>query len=217
MLFIPLTGSIGESSVREGWYSLDAEGKHWAQDGSSFSSPVFIEEKTQDTDWWERTALDQNRNKIHDSLEDETGLVWIGLSFSSEVSDYHLTQIELLGLNIVDVIEAVDAVLLGQISVEYIEKLLLIDDLVMVEEYGSVVFWGDVQTQAVKARSNSIYPNGAWDLGVSGEGVVVAMVDTGVDNEHPGLNQKFVAGYDAVCYLHTDPSCVAAGIWSKRN
>ena len=216
MLFIPLTGSIGESSVREGWYSLDAEGKHWAQDGSSFSSPVFIEEKTQDTDWWERTALDQNRNKIHDSLEDETGLVWIGLSFSSEVSDYHLTQIELLGLNIVDVIEAVDAVLLGQISVEYIEKLLLINDLVMVEEYGSVVFWGDVQTQAVKARSNSIYPNGAWDLGVSGEGVVVAMVDTGVDNEHPGLNQKFVAGYDAVCYLHTDPSCVAAGLGARE-
>ena len=159
MLFIPLTGSIGEPNTREGWYSLDASGKHWAQDGSSFSSPVFVEQ-THKILIGGKGLLDQNRNKIHDSLEDETGLVWIGLSFSSEVSDYHLSQIELLGLNVVDVIDAVDAVLLGQISVEYIEKLLLIDDLVMVEEYGSVVFWGDVQTQAVKARSNSIYPNG---------------------------------------------------------
>ena len=58
MLFIPLTGSIGEPNAREGWYSLDASGKHWAQDGSSFSSPVFIEQTSQDTDWWERTALD---------------------------------------------------------------------------------------------------------------------------------------------------------------
>lgn len=37
------------------------------------------------------------------------------------------------------------------------------------------------------------------------------MVDTGVDNEHPGLNEKFVAGYDAVCYVHTDPTCILAG------
>jgi subtilisin family serine protease len=82
-----------------------------------------------------------------------------------------------------------------------------LDGVVMVERYGEVVFWGDVQTQAVKARNSSLYP-GAWEFGVSGEGVVIAMVDTGVDNEHPGLNQKWVAGYDAVCYLHTDPTCV---------
>jgi hypothetical protein len=37
------------------------------------------------------------------------------------------------------------------------------------------------------------------------------MVDTGVDNEHPGLLGKFVAGYDAVCYNPSDPICVAAG------
>ena len=38
------------------------------------------------------------------------------------------------------------------------------------------------------------------------------MTDTGVDNEHPGLSGKFVAGYDAVCYMHTDfHSCALAG------
>ena len=52
---------------------------------------------------------------------------------------------------------------------------------------------------------------GAWDLGYTGADVNIAMVDTGVDNEHPGLNQKFIAGYDAVCYVHTDPLCTAGG------
>ena len=42
------------------------------------------------------------------------------------------------------------------------------------------------------------------------------MVDTCVDNEHPGLDGKFVAGYDAVCYLHTDPTCVAAGLGARE-
>ena len=52
---------------------------------------------------------------------------------------------------------------------------------------------------------------GAWDLGVSGHGVNIALTDTGVDNEHPGLSGKFVAGYDAVCYVHSDFQCILAG------
>ena len=111
-----------------------------------------------------------------------------------------------------DVIESVNAVLVGQVDVLTLPfNLAELDDVVMVERYGNVVLYGDVQTPAVKARNSTAYPVGAWDLGVSGADVNIAMVDTGVDNEHPGLNQKFIAGYDAVCYLHTDPSCTAGG------
>ena len=216
MLLMPLTGSIGEINHRDGWYSLDSSGTHWARDGANFHTPSQQIETAEESPWWERTELDSNRNRIHDSLEAKTGLVWVGVSFSEDISDNHITQLQNLGLNPVDIIEAVDAILLGQISTEYFSQILMIDDVVMIEEYGSVVLWGDVQTQAVKARSNSVYPNGAWDLGVSGEGIVVAMVDTGVDNEHPGLNQKFVAGYDAVCYLHTDPTCAISGFGSRE-
>ena len=82
----------------------------------------------------------------------------------------------------------------------------------MVERYGNIVLYGDIQTPAVKARNSSFYPMGAWDLGFTGKDVNIAMVDTGVDNEHPGLNEKFIAGYDAVCYLHSDPTCTAGGV-----
>ena len=160
--------------------------------------------------WWDRSSLDLDRNKIHDSLQTLTIPTGIGLSYSTDVTDAHLNELSALGMNVVDVIESVDAVLLGVVNTSFIYQLADLQDVVMVERYGEIHLYGDIQTPAVKAKTSSLYP-GAWDLGVSGDGVVIAMVDTGVDNEHPGLNEKFVAGYDAVCFVHSDPACIASG------
>jgi subtilisin family serine protease len=160
--------------------------------------------------WWERSALDLDRNKVHDSLQESHFITGIGLSYGTDVNQEHLAQLDEMGLIVVDVIESVDAVLLGMLNTSLVADLAELDDVVMVERYGDIHLYGDIQTPAVKARNSTLYP-GAWDLGVSGDGVVIAMVDTGVDNEHPGLNEKFVAGYDAVCFVHSDPTCVLAG------
>ena len=160
--------------------------------------------------WWERSALDQDGNSIHDSLQNSDFITGIGLSYGTEVNDAHLADLNEMGLEVVDIIESVDAVLLGMINTSMVESLAQLEDVVMVERYGEIHLYGDIQTPAVKARNSTLYP-GAWDLGVSGDGVVIAMVDTGVDNEHPGLSEKFVAGYDAVCFVHSDPTCVLAG------
>ena len=160
--------------------------------------------------WWERSALDQDRNKVHDSLQESHFTAGIGLSYGVDVSDAHIAELNELGLEVVDIIESVDAVLLGLVNTSMVGILAQLDDVVMVERYGQIHLYGDIQTPAVKARNSTLYP-GAWDLGVTGDGVVIAMVDTGVDNEHPGLSEKFVAGYDAVCFVHTDPTCVLAG------
>ena len=160
--------------------------------------------------WWERSALDQDRNKVHDSLQESHFITGIGISYGADVNQGHLAQLEQMGLRVVDVIESVDAVLLGMLNTSIVGELAALDDVVMVERYGEIHLYGDIQTPAVKARNSTLYP-GAWDLGVSGDGVVIAMVDTGVDNEHPGLSEKFVAGYDAVCFVHSDPTCVLAG------
>ena len=160
--------------------------------------------------WGERAALDQDRNKGQDSLPESHFIAGIGLSYGVDVSDSHIAALNELGLEVVDIIESVDAVLLGLVNTSMVEILAQLDDVVMVERYGQIHLYGDIQTPAVKARNSTLYP-GAWDLGVTGDGVVIAMVDTGVDNEHPGLSEKFVAGYDAVCFVHTDPTCVLAG------
>jgi len=207
----PVTGSltVGDFDGRNEWSSVDNEGLQWIHSGQTFevpqqTPPQWVDD---DTPWWERTVLDQNRNEIHDSLESMVGVTGIGLVYDTDVTVTHLNALEELGLNVVDVLEAVNGVLLGQVNTSLAPTLSALDGVVLVEQYGNVIFYGDVQTLTVKARNSSFYPMGAWDLGVSGAGVNIAMVDTGVDNEHPGLSEKFVAGYDAVCYLHSDPSC----------
>ncbi|MBT3440734.1 MAG: S8 family serine peptidase [Euryarchaeota archaeon] len=215
LLMGPVTGSLTASNdvERSSWASVDSEGIQWIQSGQTFeipeqTSPDWVDDNTP---WWERTSLDLDRNGIHDSIESRIGVTGTALVYQTDVTDVHLAALASLGLNVVDVIEAVDGVLLGQVNTTLAPTLAALDDVVMVEEYGNVIFYGDVQTPAVKASNSSFYPIGAWDLGVSGAGVNIAMVDTGVDNEHPGLSEKFVAGYDAVCYTPSDPICIAAG------
>ena len=139
------------------------------------------------------------------------GPVNVGLSFTRAVTESDRQILLSMGFEIRQELPVVDAVLLGAIDPKDAWELSQIDGVAMVERYGSLVFYGDVQTPAVKASNSSDYPVGAWDLGLSGSGINIAMVDTGVDNEHPGLVGKFVAGYDAVCYVHSDPQCILAG------
>ena len=214
LLMGPVTGSLVVKSEPTGWEAVDRDGFQWMPAGYSLEVPEQAEAAwlNDNTPWWERTALDQNRNAIHDSLETYTGTTGIGLSYGVEVDDTHLAALAGMNLTVVDVIESVDAVLLGQVDASLAVQLASLDDVVMVERYGNIVLYGDIQTPAVKARNSSFYPVGAWDLGFTGKDVNIAMVDTGVDNEHPGLNEKFIAGYDAVCYLHTDPTCTAGGV-----
>ncbi len=211
LLMGPLTGSLTtqQDSNLSDWVAVDEQQIQWMSKSSTLQIPQQISPQWIDdeTSWWERTILDQDRNEIHDSLESMMGVTGIALVYETDVTAIHLNALEELGLTAVDVIEAVDGVLLGQVNTSLAPTLAALDGVVMVERYGKVIFYGDIQTPSVKASNSSFYPIGAWDLGVSGAGINIAMVDTGVDNEHPGLSEKFVAGYDAVCYLTTDPTC----------
>ena len=194
----PLTGSIGNE--------IHADDK-W-----SHAIPDMTPVIHQEVDWWDRTTMDSNRNGIFDSLETLDEPVGIGLSYGRDVTDSDVAHLESLGYQITDVIEAVDAVLLGVINSTDVWDLSQIEGVVMVERYGQVILWGDVQTPNILAEQSEEYPHTAWNHSpMKGAGVNIAMVDTGTDNEHPGLKDKFVAGYDAVCFVHTDPECILAG------
>ena len=198
LFLAPLTGSIGHDSGFDSQWSTSIPDM----------TPVIQEE----IDWWERTTMDSNRNGIHDSLETLEQPVGIGLSYSRDVTDSDVELLESMGYDITDVIEAVDAVLLGVINSSDIWELSQIDGVVMVERYGQVILWGDIQTPNILAEQSEVYPHTAWNhTPMRGAGINIAMVDTGTDNEHPGLKDKFVAGYDAVCFVHTDPECILAG------
>ena len=212
LLISPLSGSIAASSSNISESPTNFNGSQMIEPGHSAAVPpqadIWWDSQVE---WWEVSSLDEDRNGIHDSIQSATGPVNIGLSFSREVSDEDRRALESMGLDINLELPIVDAILLGDIDASQVGGLSELEGVVMVERYGSLVFYGDVQTPAVKASNSSEYPLGAWDLGLSGKGINIAMVDTGVDNEHPGLIGKFVAGFDAVCYLHSDPQCILAG------
>ncbi len=208
-MVLPLVGSIqppSEDAFSEGSYPQIIVIGDTAVIPAQIAMPMFGE-----LPWWEYTTLDSNRNRIHDSLETATGPVNVGLSYDHTPTLADEARVQALGHTVNQLLHSVDALLIGTVNASDVWALAQLDGVVMVERYGILTFYGDIQTPAVKARNSSFYPVGAWDLGVTGEGVNIALTDTGVDEEHPGLVGKFVAGYDAVCYLHTDPTCFLAG------
>ena len=208
VLTLPLVGTI-TPPVDDGFEALD--GAQLIHDDWTTEIPVHQPLIWNTAPWWTWTSMDQDRNGIHDSLQSAIGTVWVGLSYDHTPTIEDENRLTELGYTPKMVIPAVDAILIGAVDALNVTQLSQIDGVVMVERYGSVVFYGDIQTLAVKARNSTEYPESAWQLGVSGKGVNIALTDTGVDSEHPGLEGKHVAGYDAVCFVHSDPACYLSG------
>ena len=207
-LLVPLAGSVAPPHLSE----IDREGLQLIGQDHQTTPPVQAAVSWTDPGpWWTWTSLDSDRNGIHDSLQTASGPVNVGLSYAGKITDSNRFDIALSGHDIHLELLSVNALLIGDVDASEVYALSQLEGVVMVERYGSLVFYGDVQTPAVKARNSTEYPVGAWDLGVSGHGVNIALTDTGVDNEHPGLSEKFVAGYDAVCFVHSDPQCILSG------
>ncbi len=207
-LLAPLAGSVAPPHLSE----IDSEGLQLMGQYQQTTTPVQTAVSWANPGpWWTWTSLDSDRNSIHDSLQTASGPVNVGLSYDGRITDSNRFDLALAGHDIHLELLSVDALLIGDVDASEVYALSQLEGVVMVERYGSLVFYGDVQTPAVKARNSTEYPVGAWDLGVSGHGVNIALTDTGVDNEHPGLSGKFVAGYDAVCFVHSDPQCILSG------
>ena len=208
LLLVPLAGSVAPIQIS----TLGEDGLQLIDVGQQTTAPVQAPVSwASPGPWWTWTSLDSDRNGIHDSLQTASGPVNVGLSYDGRVTDSNRLELARMGHEIHLELPSVNAVLIGDVDASDVHALSQLEGVVMVERYGSLVFYGDIQTPAVKASNSTEYPVGAWDLGVSGHGVNIALTDTGVDNEHPGLSGKFVAGYDAVCYMHTDPQCLLAG------
>ena len=158
--------------------------------------------------WWESTSRDLNRNKIVDWLENIEDEYAIGVIYEDQPTTEDLDLLEEIGVSVKVSVDLVNGLLLGTVNSELFETISNFPGVLMIEPYGKVIFYGDVQTPAIKASNSSVYSVGAWDLGFTGKGVNIAVVDTGIDNEHPGLDGKYIAGYDAVC--SDDALCVAS-------
>ena len=163
------------------------------------AAPEARDEAREAAPWWRTTPRDGNRDGLVDWLEAQRAPLPVGLSYTRPVTAADRAALAVLGHPKPLVLSTIDAVVLGPVEPTQLRRLAALPGVVLVEPLGRVVLYGDVQTPAIKARNSSTYPVGAWELGVTGHGVNIAVVDTGIDDGHPGLAGKFVAGYDAMC------------------
>ncbi|MGY8670848.1 MAG: S8 family peptidase, partial [Candidatus Poseidoniales archaeon] len=113
------------------------------------------------------------------------------------------------------VFDSVDSISLDHVPVSALIEIWSMEQVVVVEMQNVMVPSMETAAKAVRARDSDDYSGSLHDRGYDGSGVVIAVLDSGVDNEHRSLNdfddkedepdldsssysdQKWLAGYDA--------------------
>ena len=109
----------------------------------------------------------------------------------------------------------IDSVAIDKVPVSALMDLYSLYGVVVIEMQNLMIPFNDVAAKASRARPSDVYSATAYERDYIGEGIVIAVLDTGVDNEHESLNDfddesdepdedplsyndhKWVAGYDA--------------------
>ena len=171
----------------------------------SYSSLV----ESKDAEWWEDTKMDMNKNRMHDMLDIalEQGKYVFDGKISVLVDFDHMPTQEDEQLLIDEV--GFDPswrfhhipIISGTVETELLDELLEVKGVVF------LTLNGEVQI----ALDNAIgihHVDTVWDFGYTGEGITIAIIDTGIDPLHVGLNDfdddattadpKVIGFYDAL-------------------
>ena len=164
--------------------------------------------------WWVDFATDQDSNGMEDSLQymidgqkeshsatailgDDgrmTTAIIVGYSWHPGATDLaNLKQIliehgwEEEGSWFFPV-EYIDSVVIDHVPVSSLIQIWQLDGVVMIEEQDKIISYLSVATRGSKVRSSDVYDETLRDFGYDGSGVVIAVLDSGVDNEHFSLD-----------------------------
>jgi subtilisin family serine protease len=167
-------------------------------------------------EWWKNYIKDKNKNGIDDILDNEISLSSrnkfdIIVNYNHHPNQADIQKIKDLNLEMEYITKYIDSIFINDCSISDINKISQLNGVIMVEKEDEYEISSDVSVRAIKARESSIYdPNTVWGQGsqnwASGNGINIAILDTGVNNNHPSINGKYVAGYNAIADQETDPS-----------
>ena len=165
-----------------------------------FPMSSAIDEKTT----FDVTFFDKNADGVDDRMDHLVAKgedVAVIMMFSTATSNKHVNEIRELGLEVTHVYKYIDAIRIDSVPSEKLRDLTLVSDLKLVEWQVPVYPMLDTAVKAVKVRDSDEYSPVVWDKGLYGEGINVAVLDTGVDNEHETFGvyadqgvRRFIAG-----------------------
>jgi serine protease AprX len=150
--------------------------------------------------WWLSWSRDLNFNKIDDLIEEEiekSDYVNIFVDYSDSITKYDKDRLLSLNLTISYEAKYINSLSLMNVSASLIPVISNFPHVVMIEIQPKIELNLDISSQVIKTSYSYLYsPNTTWDLGYTGRDIVVAVLDTGVDDEHEFLVGKFIAGFD---------------------
>jgi subtilisin family serine protease len=155
------------------------------------------------SEWWENWSRDKNRNKIDDLIDEQikntpgSDRIPIHISYNHKPDDEDVKRLSKFDLNITYVAKYINVINVEDVRLIDIGDITIQKDVVMVSQQPKLKHMLDIATPAVKARSSSVYsPETAWQLGYTGLDINIAILDSGVDDEHESLEGKYVAGIE---------------------
>ena len=151
--------------------------------------------------WWKTWSYDTNHNRVDDRVEekleaDPTARIPIFVDYVHPPGMKEQERIENLGFKVSYIAKSVDTIFVESVLPSEVPRFLELPGVVMVELNPPIHRQLDISCPATKSRPSVYYSDNAWDLGYTGDGIVIAVLDTGVDDQHESLNGKFVAGVD---------------------
>jgi len=164
---------------------------------------------------FEKGFFDKNGDGIDDRMNHlikENEDVAVIVVLHKYPSEKHINQINDIGLKVDHVYKYIDAIRIDQVPANKINDLKNIDDVKIVEWQAPVYKFLDTAVRAIKVQGSDEYSPVVWDKGLYGEGINVAVLDTGVDNEHETFGifegqdvRRFIAG------MNCDGGCPTDG------
>ncbi|MDG1559245.1 MAG: S8 family serine peptidase, partial [Candidatus Poseidoniaceae archaeon] len=198
----------------------------------SSEAPMWWQSYGPDLDW---NGMDDRLQRVLAGAESDSPTAILandGRATVAIVVDYawHPTESEIETLRVIldahgwvgeeggawfQVLDDIDSIALDKVPVSALMDIYASYGVVVIEMQNVMIPMNDIAAKAARSRPSEVYAETAYERDYIGEGVVVAVLDTGVDNEHESLNdfddmddepdqdatsyddQKWVAGYDA--------------------
>jgi len=164
---------------------------------------------------FEKGYFDKNGDGIDDRMnflienDENLGVIVI---LHTKPTKIHIEQIEDIGLEINHVYKYIHAIRIDEVPADKIDDLTKVRDLRIIEWQAPVYKFLDTAVRAIKVQDSDEYSPVVWDKGLYGEGINVAVLDTGVDNEHETFDvfedqdvRRFIAG------MNCDGGCPTDG------